>query len=107
MVRFLVFAILALLAGYGAMKAYPLIRGPEISINSPAAYASFSGGLVSISGRALHTETLYLNEAPLLIDEEGAFSEEFLLPKGGAVLTFTAIDRFGRKETKTRVVYAL
>jgi hypothetical protein len=105
MIRIIVGVLLALLLAYGGVKAYPLIRGPELSITSPLAYESIPGGLVRILGKALHTETLYVNNAPLLIDEEGSFSLDLLLPKGGATLTFTAVDRFGRQETKIRSVY--
>lgn len=105
MVRLAVFFVLASLAIYGAVKAYPLLSGPELALTSPGESSSVPGGLVTISGKALYTETLYLNGAPLLIDEEGAFFEELLLPKGGTVLSFTGNDRFGRSITKTRMVY--
>jgi hypothetical protein len=62
-------------------------------------------GSVMISGLALRTETLWLDGAPLLIDEKGAFATSLLLPSGGAILSLTATDRFGHEVTERRAVY--
>jgi hypothetical protein len=103
--RILAVLLLVILGGYGSVKAYPLLRGPEIHVTSPTKNETDTGGLVTISGIADHTETLMLNDAPLLMDEMGAFSEELLLPQGSAILSLTAYDRFGRSVTERRAVF--
>ena len=97
--------VLLLLVLYGGWKAYPLLRGPRIVIDSPINYTSYPDGLITISGHTLNTEALFLNNGPLPIDPEGRFSKVIVLPSGGAILTFTARDRFGRQTTELRTVY--
>src|SRR3989338_1183954 len=41
MLKYLIGAVLLVLALYGAVKAWPLIAGPSLSVTSPADYASF------------------------------------------------------------------
>ncbi len=97
--------VLLLLIGYGAVKAFPLLRGPVLAIDSPINYTSSADGFITISGVAHNTEALFLDGGPLLIDPEGRFYETLLLPSGGAILTLTANDRFGRSVTERRQVY--
>lgn len=96
---------LVLLTVYGVIKAVPLLVGPQIKIEAPLEGASVADGFMTISGRAVHTSTLTLNGAPFLIDEKGRFSTTLLLPKGGAILSLTATDRFGRQTSVERTVY--
>jgi hypothetical protein len=96
--------LLALL-GYGAVAAWPLMAGPQISLVSPIQEEALTNGQTRIEGRALHTETLWLNGAPLLMDEAGNFSASLTLPSGGAILSLTATDRFGREITERRSVF--
>jgi hypothetical protein len=105
MIRTLAAITLTLLAGYGVVKAAPLLLGPSIKIDSPAMHASVSDGFMTISGRAVHTQELTLNGAPFLIDESGRFETTLLLPKGGAILTLSATDRFGRHVSAERSVF--
>ncbi len=95
--------LLALLA-YGAVAAWPLLTGPQIAIHSPNE-ETLEDGHAYIEGRALHTKTLWLNGAPLLMDESGNFSAFITLPSGGAILSLTATDRFGREITERRSVF--
>jgi len=105
MFRTLAAGTLALLVGYGVIKAAPLILGPDIRIDSPAAHQVVEDGFITISGTAVHTQEMTLNGAPFLIDEKGRFETTLLLPRGGAILTLTATDRFGRHVSVERSVY--
>lgn len=96
---------LLVLLGYGAVAAWPLLAGPQIAIVSPTSDETHVDGQTRIEGRALHTETLWLNGAPLLMDEAGNFSASLTLPSGGAILSLTATDRFGREITERRSVF--
>lgn len=99
LVRGAISLVLVILAGYGMFEAAPLLRGPVLTLSSPV-YASAPDGFFTVEGSATHAESLTLNGAPLLIDEEGRFSCLMLLPSGGAILSITAEDRFGRTVTK-------
>lgn len=97
--------ILLLVVLYGLWKATPLFTGPVLSLSSPLSGQSFPDGVVRIEGIARHTEKLTLNGAPILIDNRGNFSTSLALPSGGAILSLTVTDRFGRTHTEQRSVY--
>ncbi len=105
LLRFVTALALVILLGYGAFKAAPLVAGPHIALSSPATGQSFTDGFVKVSGTAFHTENLTLDGAPLLIDEQGRFATTLVLPHGGAILTLTATDRFGKSERVTRTIF--
>ncbi|HEY0010926.1 MAG TPA: hypothetical protein VGB97_03395 [Candidatus Paceibacterota bacterium] len=92
--RYTAVIVLILVVGYGLVKAWPLVRGPELTLE-PVTQGDVPG-VVSFRGRALHTETLTLNGGILLIDDRGYFEKTLTLPSGGAILSLTATDRFGR-----------
>lgn len=102
-IRYSAVAVLLLVLGYGFIKAWPLVDGPEIRFNEDI--SGQAPGVVTISGRALHTETLYLNGGILLIDDKGNFEKTLTLPRGSAILSLTATDRFGRSVYERREVF--
>lgn len=105
MLRIAVGVVLVVLLGYGALKSWPLVRGPYLVIDFPNNYTSSPGAIVAISGVAHNTEALFLNGGQLLIDQKGHFSTTLTLPSGGAILLLTALDRFGRSVSERRTVY--
>ena len=105
MSRYVVILTLLVLVLYGGVKALPLVSGPSISLISPQEAQRFEGNLVLISGVAEHTENLYLNGALLPIDAGGKFSKVLTLPAGGAILSLTATDRFGKEVRLRRSVF--
>ncbi|MEA2701734.1 MAG: hypothetical protein QOE22_443 [Candidatus Parcubacteria bacterium] len=102
-IRYSAGIILLLVLGYGSVKAWPLLRGPEIRLETEVTGSAL--GVITLSGRALHTETLLLNGGILLIDGEGRFEKTLTLPPGGAILSLTATDRFGRSVYERREVF--
>jgi hypothetical protein len=100
-----VFLLLLALLSYGAIKAVPLVQGPQIDIYTPKEHESIPEGHLTLSGRAIHANRMTLNGAPFLIDEQGRFTTTLLLPSGGAILTLTAYDRFGRSVSEQRSVF--
>lgn len=104
MIRIGIFAALLMLGGYSIVQAWPLISGPSITIDSPLPESRSLDAFITISGTAHHTESLYLNGGPLLIDENGRFEKTLVLAPGGAILSLTAADRFGRSATERRQI---
>jgi hypothetical protein len=102
--RAIIVIVLVLLVGYGAKEALPLLSGPQVSLTSPKNGESFYNGFISISGVATHTTGVTLDGGPLVTDENGHFSTLLTLPRGGAILTITATDRFGRTTIVHRAV---
>ncbi|MHB8914087.1 MAG: hypothetical protein ACYC4I_03730 [Minisyncoccota bacterium] len=105
MTRILIAIILFALVGYGLTEAWPLLAGPSLSVESPQNNASFPGGIVSVRGESSRIALLTLDGAPVLHEENGAFSSTLTFPRGGSILTFVATDRFGRRITATRSIF--
>ncbi len=105
MTRYFIGVVLLILIGYGGMEAWPLLAGPTLFIASPTNNASFPGGIVSVRGRAARAALLTLDGMSLLHDQNGDFSSTLTFPRGGSILTFAAIDRFGRKVIVTRTIF--
>ncbi len=103
--RILVVLAVVVLTGYGLVEAYPLVRGPVLTLTSPNDYAEFPDGIVVLEGEAKRVVALTLNGAPLLLGEDGTFKTALAFPKGASILTFVAKDRFGRTITHTRTIY--
>lgn len=105
MLKHFITAVLVLLAAYGFTRAWPLIAGPSLSIDSPLENGTYASGTVAISGRAARAADLTLDGAPLLHDQEGNFSSSLTFPRGSSILTFEARDRFGRQVTAVRSIF--
>ena len=105
MLRLFTAIALIILLGYGFIEARPLLAGPELTLLTPASGTTSSDGFFTIAGNAKRSVALTLDGAPLLVDEQGDFSKIIVLPRGGAILTVVATDRFGRTITKQESVY--
>ena len=97
--------VLVALIVYAGVEAYPLLKGPSLTIESPINGESVPKGVVTVRGTAIRTATLTLNGHPLLTDEMGVFLSTFAFPRGTTILTFVAKDRFGRSITTTRSMF--
>lgn len=104
-IRTLAAVFLVIIVGYGLVVASPILTGPTLSIASPERFERLPDGSMLVAGTAHHATTLWLNGAPLLMDEDGNFSATLTLPAGGAILSLTASDRFGREITERRSVF--
>lgn len=105
MTKQLLLALLALLFLYGAVEAWPLVRGPRLVVTTPTDHTSVEGGIVNMTGHATYVSVLTLNGSPLLYDQNGDFSSTMAFPQGSSILTFKAADRFGRATTVTRTIF--
>jgi hypothetical protein len=97
--------LLTIVVLYGLHEAWPLISGPQLSITSPQNGESFDNNFIIISGTAIHTQGVSLDGGPLLTDQTGHFQSTLTLPSGGAILTITGSDRFGRSVTEQRTIF--
>ena len=106
----LVVAIIGLVAvsigGYAYLKSREYLRGPQITIQTPADGSTQTTAPLTISGQAINVAYITLNGAPIFVDSNGAFNENILLLPGYNVVTLDAADRFGKKIRKTlQLVY--
>lgn len=105
MIKYLIGTILLVGLCYGALEAWPLIVGTSLAINSPLNNATYTDGIVEVTGTVERAAELTLNGTPVLRDQEGTFSSTLTFPHGGSILTFVATDRFGRTVTARRAIF--
>ncbi len=99
--RALIAVAIVLLLGYGLFEARKLIAGPEITITSPKDGSATSSPLVTIEGTAQNISFLTINDAPAYTDAAGHFTLTLSPPAGYTIFTVAAVDRFGRRASKS------
>jgi len=99
--RLLIALAVVLVLGYGLFEARRLIQGPEITITSPRDGTATSSDMVTIEGTAQNISFLTINDAPAYTDASGYFTETLSPPAGYTVFTVAAVDRFGRRASKS------
>ncbi len=105
MLRYTLVAVLAIIALYGTIAAWPLLTGPTLVIASPLDNESYPSGIVSVSGVAKRAASLTINGMPALPNTDGNFRTVLTFPHGGSILTLRATDRFGKTVTATRNIF--
>lgn len=93
----LVGATLVAIFGYSAYAAYPFVRGPRITIDTPQEV----GGIVTIHGHTTRVSAVTVAGLPVPLDERGNFTVERAYPPGYTVIVVRAVDRFGRSRERT------
>lgn len=86
---------------YGAFGARMLMRGPSLTITSPEAGGTYHDPLLTVTGTARNVIRVAMNGRPVTLDLTGNFSEHITTPRGYAVITIEAENRFGRRVTRT------
>ena len=100
----LVFFGLLTLYAYHQSREY--LRGPRLTIETPADGAAFTSPLIMLSGTAENVAFFTLNGRQIFTDESGRFGEQLLLQEGYTIITLEAKDRFGhRAEKRLELVY--
>lgn len=90
---------------YGMWRAYPLIAGPHITINSPYDNEIVSSSTFQISGRVSRVKDIAVQGRSIPIDKEGNFSEILISQSPLTIITLTATDFYNKTITKViRVV---
>jgi hypothetical protein len=101
--------LVLLLVGYGLFNSRFLLKGPEIAIagvDPDTNSISTSSKDFSLTGVALHSSFITVNNRPILVDELGNFNEKLLLSNGVSIIDIYARDKFGKEiRKKIDVVY--
>ena len=103
MKRVLVVLVVFIVLSYGLFEALKLRQGREITIEPPADGSATSTAAVTVVGTAQNISFLTINDAPSYTDEAGTFVYRFSPPAGYTVVTVAAVDRFGRRASKSVV----
>lgn len=98
--------IVCIVIGYTYFATRDYILGPQIIISEPVNGSTISTSTIHLKGQALRIQDITLNNRPILIDEQGNFSETILLFPGYNVSLISAQDKFDRTiEYKLELVY--
>jgi hypothetical protein len=92
---------IAIVAGYSYFALEGYVRGPRIELTDPTNGASTTTARITITGRAVHVNTLTINGATTSPDLAGNFRESLLLAPGYNIMKVAAEDRYGRTVEKT------
>ena len=92
---------IALIAGYSCFVLYDYFRGPRIIISSPESGLSTTTPIINIVGRAIHVNTLAVNDAETSFDLKGNFQSQLILAEGYNIMKITAKDHYDRTVEKT------
>jgi hypothetical protein len=101
-----VIIFVTIVVGYSFFQARKILGGPQIKIDEPQNGTVFEEPLVVIRGRTRNINSIFLNDRPIFIDDEGYLSEKLLLSAGYNIIELQAKDRFGKTtEERLELVY--
>lgn len=86
---------------YGGFRAYPLIKGPEITLYSPQEGDAVASSSFEVSGKVSKVREITLQGRPIPIDQDGHFKELLVASPPYTILVLTATDFYGNSITKT------
>lgn len=89
-----------IVVGYSYFVLSGYLRGPQIILSSPLNGFATTTPLITITGIAVHANTLSINGYKTPIDLEGNFSGQLILAPGYNIMTIAAQDRYNRTVEK-------
>lgn len=90
-----------MLVVFVASRIVPVIRGPQITINTLPQGSEVSDPVISLSGIASDTKKLTLNGTEILLSPAGEFTQKILLHPGYNTMTFDSSDSLGHTKKKS------
>lgn len=95
-----------IILGYAYFAFHDFINGPKITVFQPISGSSITTSSVELVGKAVRIQDITLNDRPILIDEEGNFTEILILAPGYNAFLLSAHDKFNRTtKYKIELVY--
>lgn len=89
-----------IVVGYSYFVLSGYIRGPQIIIANPPNGFSTTTPLITITGVAVHSNSLLIDGAVVPLDLEGNFTSKLILAPGYNIMTVTAQDHYNRTVEK-------
>jgi hypothetical protein len=95
-----------LILTYAYFEARNILFGPKIEVNSPKEGLTVDYEFVTITGRAININEIWMNGRSIPVTEDGIFEEGVLLTNGYNKIFIQAKDKLGRETTKIiQIVY--
>ncbi len=89
---------LCIIFGYAFYATHDFIFGQQILISEPGNGNAFSTSSVIVKGQGIRVKDMSLNDRPIILDNEGNFSENLILAPGYNIFLLVSHDKFGRKK---------
>lgn len=77
---------------------------PSLVVLSPEQNAFISGNSVLVEGRTEKDAKLYVNDQPILVNDEGKFREDLTLQAGNNFINVKAVNKFEKETIQTMTV---
>src|SRR3989338_3578361 len=102
--RIILIGFFLIVAGYAYFEGRGLLSGPSIEISGRA--MEVSEPFITLEGHAERITSLSMNGKDIVVTEEGAFSEPYVLAPGYNRIVLEARDRYGKTTERTiEIVY--
>lgn len=103
--HYIVAAIFLCIAAYALFQARFVLLGPRLAFTSHTDGQTAEEALIILEGTAKNVSHLSLNGRQIFTNQEGVWSERFLLSEGSNTVTLQARDRFGHEEAETARIF--
>lgn len=90
--------------GYIAWQGAVFTAKPRLVVHSPKNGEKVNSEIVSVSGNVSQSTQVYINGVPVLVEPNGAFSDEVVLQRGSNNIEISAINNISRESKIQRVV---
>lgn len=102
--RFVIVMFFIGVLGYGYYELRGILYGPSITL--PEETIQSTERFITLTGSADRIAVLRMNGSPIMVTEEGAFEEPYLLSPGLNRIVFDAEDKYGNTSRKVlEIVY--
>lgn len=100
---FSIFLVLVLI--FALSRAYGLIQGPVIELNTAVLASEISDGFVVLQGKVYRNAYFAINGRVVAPEQNGNFEERLFLTPGHTIMTIQARDRFDRTTQEIIPIY--
>lgn len=88
------------IASFVAYNIKDTIVGAPLSVRMVKDGSTVADPFLPIEGNAKHAKQVHINGRPVIIDQEGNFSDGVILSPGYNVVTISQKDKFGKEKEK-------
>lgn len=71
---------------------------PQLVVTSPKQNEQIDGNLLTVEGKTDQDANIFINDQPILVNDDGKFRETLTVNSGVNVINIRAVNRFGKEE---------
>lgn len=104
-VRIIIVGVIILLSWYVISRFMRIITGPSLVTFVATSDSEEYPGFIHIQGVTKNTETLLINDYPIVPAVDGGFEYTYVAQPGYSTVTLQAFDKFNNETTETISLY--